>query len=42
LLGGVVPYDGDPGAGVLLAPIGALLLLLGLLLVVLDLRRAGR
>jgi hypothetical protein len=26
-LGGVVVYDGDPGLGVLLAPIGALLLL---------------
>ena len=38
LLGGIVPYDGDPGAGVLLAPIGALLLLACILLVVLDLK----
>ncbi|MEZ4289439.1 MAG: hypothetical protein R3E53_02455 [Myxococcota bacterium] len=29
LLGGVVVYEGDPGLGVLLAPVGALLVLAG-------------
>ncbi|MFI5308455.1 MAG: hypothetical protein ACHQ53_13945 [Polyangiales bacterium] len=32
LLGGAVTYDGDPGVGVLLVPLGAPLLLLALLL----------
>lgn len=35
-LGGVVTYDGDPGLGVLLAPVGALLLWLCILLVALS------
>lgn len=35
-LGGVVTYDGDPGLGVLLAPVGALLLWVSILLVALS------
>jgi len=35
-LGGVVTYDGDPGLGVLLAPVGALLLWLCILFVTLS------
>lgn len=31
LLGGVVVYDGDPGRGVLLVPVGALLLLIAVI-----------
>ncbi len=33
LLGGVWIYDGDPGLGILLVPVGALLLLVGVVLV---------
>ena len=35
-LGGVLTYDGDPGIGVLLAPIGGALLWVALLLVALE------
>ena len=38
-LGGVVIYAGDPGLGILLVPVGALLLLTAVLLTALD---AGR
>ncbi len=36
-LGGVAPYEGDPGVGVILAPLGALLVWSAILLVALDL-----
>ena len=36
-LGGVAPYEGDPGIGVLLAPLGALALWLAVLFVALEL-----
>ena len=36
-LGGVAPYEGDPGVGVILAPIGALLLWIAILFVALEL-----
>ena len=36
-LGGIATYDGDPGLGVLLAPIGAALLWVALLFVALEL-----
>ncbi len=39
LLGGTVIYAGDPGVGVLLVPVGALLLLIGVFLAA---RRLGR
>lgn len=41
-LGGVAPYEGDPGAGVWLAPLGAGLLWSGILLVALELAAAKR
>ena len=41
-LGGIAPYEGDPGAGVWLAPVGALLLWSGILLVALELVAAKR
>ena len=31
LLGGIVVYDGDPGRGVLLVPVGAILLLISVI-----------
>ncbi|MCA9634630.1 MAG: hypothetical protein KC420_01165 [Myxococcales bacterium] len=41
LLGGLVIYDGDPGLGIALVPIGALLLVIGVgLVAVATLRRA--
>lgn len=42
LLGGIVTYGGDPGIGVLLVPVGALLLLIGVLLVAWTLARTRR
>ncbi|MEM7232453.1 MAG: hypothetical protein AAF517_09780, partial [Planctomycetota bacterium] len=36
-LGGVFFYSGDPGLGILLVPIGAILMLIGVLVVVLRL-----
>ena len=36
-LGGIVIYDGDPGLGVWLVPVGALLLFYGVVRVALDL-----
>jgi hypothetical protein len=36
-LGGIATYDGDPGIGVLLAPVGAALLWVAILLVALEL-----
>jgi uncharacterized membrane protein len=42
LLGGIVTYSGDPGIGVLLVPVGALLLLIAVLLVAWTLVRTGR
>ena len=42
LLGGFVTYDGDPGTGVWLVPIGALLMLYGVGGFVLDLTKATR
>jgi hypothetical protein len=41
-LGGVTTYDGDPGAGVWLVPIGALLLWSAILLVAMELAAAKR
>ena len=41
-LGGVAPYEGDPGVGVWLAPIGALLVWSAILLVALELTAAKR
>lgn len=38
-LGGIATYDGDPGLGVLLAPIGGALLWAGVLLVALEASR---
>jgi hypothetical protein len=38
-LGGWFPYSGDPGLGILLVPVGGFLLLLGVLLAALGLRR---
>jgi hypothetical protein len=38
-LGGWFPYSGDPGLGILLVPVGGLLLLLGVLLAALGTRR---
>lgn len=40
-LGGIVIYDGDPGLGVWLVPIGALLLFYGIARLALDLSRRG-
>ena len=40
-LGGVNPYGGDPGLGILLVPVGALLLITGLAHLVLSTRREG-
>ena len=39
--GGVVIYDGDPGLGIVLVPIGAVALLIATLSVVLGLRRSS-
>jgi len=39
LLGGIWPWGGDPGLGIVLVPVGAALLLLGVVTVALDLRR---
>jgi len=39
LLGGVFVYDGDPGLAVLLAPLGALLVFAGVLMIALGARR---
>jgi hypothetical protein len=41
-LGGVVTYEADPGLGVLLVPVGALLLIAALVSVVLALTRTDR
>ncbi len=41
-LGGVAPYEGDPGVGVWLAPLGVALLWAALLVVALDLVSAKR
>jgi hypothetical protein len=41
-LGGVAPYEGDPGLGVWLAPLGAAALWLAILLTALDLVSAKR
>ena len=38
LLGGLWPWGGDPGLGILLVPVGAVLLLAGVVIVALDLR----
>jgi len=38
-LGGIATYDGDPGIGVLLAPIGGVLLWVAVLLVALEVSR---
>lgn len=40
-LGGAVTYDGDPGVGIILAPVGALAAWVAVVLVALDLRRRG-
>lgn len=40
-LGGVFVYEGDPGFAILLAPIGALLVLVGVLAIALGTRRRG-
>ncbi|MCH2172845.1 hypothetical protein MK489_18875 [Myxococcota bacterium] len=40
-LGGFWIYDGDPGLGVFLAPIGGLLLLVGVLLVAIGVQQGG-
>jgi hypothetical protein len=42
LLGGIVTYGGDPGIGVLLVPVGALLLLIAVVLMAWTLVRTGR
>jgi hypothetical protein len=39
LLGGIVVYGGDPGRGILLVPVGALLLFLGVLMTALRVTR---
>lgn len=39
LLGGVVVYDGDPGRGVLLVPVGAALLLIAVLTTAVNARK---
>ena len=41
-LGGVVIYDGDPGLGILLVPIGGILLFVAVLLTALGVRSALR
>ncbi len=41
LLGGFLPYDGDPGSGVWLVPIGALLMLYGVGRTAVDLTRVS-
>jgi len=41
-LGGIVIYRGDPGLGVLLVPVGGMLLALGVLLTALGVRQRGR
>lgn len=38
-LGGIITYDGDPGLGIWLVPIGALLLFYGVARIALDLSR---
>jgi len=39
LLGGVVVYDGDPGRGVLLVPVGAILLLIAVIVTAINVRK---
>jgi len=41
-LGGIVIYDGDPGVGVWLVPIGAALLFYGIARIALDLSRRNQ
>jgi hypothetical protein len=41
LLGGIFTYAGDPGTGVLLVPLGAMLLFVGVLLAALAITRSG-
>jgi hypothetical protein len=41
-LGGVAPYEGDPGAGVWLTPVGVLLLWSAILLIALELTASKR
>ncbi|MBK7948461.1 MAG: hypothetical protein IPK00_06880 [Deltaproteobacteria bacterium] len=41
-LGGVFVYEGDPGLGVLLAPVGAALVLVAVVVIALGARRRGR
>jgi len=41
LLGGLWPWGGDPGLGIVLVPVGAALLLAGVVIVALDLRADG-
>jgi hypothetical protein len=42
LLGGIVIYDGDPGLGIWLVPVGALLLFYGVARVALDLSNSSK
>jgi hypothetical protein len=42
ILGGIFVYEGDPGLSVLLAPLGALLVFVGVLVVALATRPASR
>ncbi len=42
LLGGLIIYGGDPGYGVFLVPVGALLLFLGVALTAMDVSSAGQ
>lgn len=42
LLGGFLPYDGDPGTGIWLVPLGALLMLYGVIGFALGLVRSGK
>lgn len=41
LLGGLWPWGADPGLGIVLVPVGAVLLLAGVVVVALDLRADG-
>ena len=42
LLGGLVVYGGDPGLGILLVPVGAVCLVIGVLLTALASNRAAK
>ena len=42
LLGGIVIYDGDPGTGILLVPVGAAILLVAVLLTSLAVTKANK